>query len=154
MLQYECSGVADSHSFYHVCVCGGGFLFILIYKAAFFLCGCTDVNSHQLLIYAWNTSHDGKSCSYVLHPPDSLVVIPPPHSLSASVHLSLSLPPSLHPSRLLPPPLSGAATTCLGFDVSVCIVTEAMPPSTADLRCIFWSALIPCRTQPKKKRVD
>lgn len=60
-----------------------------------FLCGCTDVNSHQLLIYAWNTSHDRKLCSYVLHPSDSLVVIPPPppRSLSASVHPSLSPPP-------------------------------------------------------------
>ncbi len=43
------------------------------------------------------------------------------------VCLSLS-PPSSLPLSLY---LSGAAMTCLGFDVSVCIVTEAMLPPTS-----------------------
>lgn len=105
------------------------------------LCGYTHVNWHQLLIYAWNTSHIGKLCSYVLHPSDSLLFLP--------LCIRLSLRPSTSRRRCL---LSGAATTCLGFDVSVCIVTEAMPPPTSNPRCVFWSALIPCRSQPKRQK--
>ena len=48
--------------------------------------------------------------------------------------------------------LSAVAMTCLGFDVFVCIVTQAMLPPTSNIWCIILSRLSRCRSSPKKKK--
>lgn len=64
----------------------------------------------------------------MLDPSNSLAVIPPLLSLSRPLSACLSIaPPAVSLS------LSAVAVTCLGFDVFVFIVTEAMAPPTSDL---------------------
>lgn len=76
--------------------------------------------------------------------------------LQASLLLALFLSLCAYPSLSLSTShccslLSDGAATCLGFDVSVCIVTVAMLPPTSSFSCIFLSTLIPCRSEPLKR---
>ncbi len=97
----------------------------------------THMHQQHLPVRALNTSYTQKLWSYVFY-----------HlffSLCACLSLSLSLP---LPLSLY---LSGAAMTCLGFAVSVCIVSEAIRPPTSDLWCIFLSNISLCWSGPKKE---
>lgn len=67
-----------------------------------------------------------------------------PLSLYPSLSLSLPLPLSLY--------LSGVAMTCLGFDVSVCIVTEAMLPPTSRFTKHLFKLPRACVGAGQKKR--